>query len=269
MPKLPAIQFYPGDWRKDVGVQSLTFHDRGVWFEILMLMHESERRGVLTLNGSKMPESALARLLGLDKQILTTTLSELLTSGVASLDPDTGALMCRRMVRDEHIRNVRVAAGKLGGNPNLVNQKATTGDNQKPTPSVSSSTSASKIKTNTASRAFALPAWIDTHAWNGYEEMRKKERHPLTDRARSLAISELEKLKASGSDPTAVLNQSTLKGWRGLFPVNGTNGGINGTNRTNQHETRNDRILREALASLDSEEAESAGRGHSGPASVC
>ena len=49
--KLPAMQFYPGDWRKDIGVQSLSFHDRGVWFEMLMLMHGSERRGVLVLNG--------------------------------------------------------------------------------------------------------------------------------------------------------------------------------------------------------------------------
>ena len=44
--KLPALQFYPGDWRKDLGVQSLSFHDRGVWFEMLMLMHDSENRGV-------------------------------------------------------------------------------------------------------------------------------------------------------------------------------------------------------------------------------
>lgn len=143
MSKLPAFQFYPGDWRKDPGVQSLSFHDRGVWFEIICLMHESERRGVLTLNGKAMPEEALARLLGLDNQILTTTLTTLLTFGVASREVGTGALMSRRMVRDEQIRKIRKECGSKGGNPSLVNQIPTTQDNQIPTPSSSSSISSS------------------------------------------------------------------------------------------------------------------------------
>lgn len=146
--KLPALQFYPADWKKDPGVQALSFHDRGVWLEILCLMHESERRGVLLLGSQPMPEDALARLLGLDNQILTTTLTTLLTYGVASREEGTGALMNRRMVRDEHIRQVRKKAGELGGNPNLLNQtskqKRTTKVNQIPTPSSSSSISSSE-----------------------------------------------------------------------------------------------------------------------------
>lgn len=141
--KLPAFQFYPGDWRKDMGVQSLSYHDRGIWFEMICLMHESERRGVLVLNGQAMTEEALARMLGLDKQSLSSTITTLLTSGVASREQDSGAIYCRRMVRDENIRKVRSAAGKKGGNPLLLNQKPTTGVKQKSTPSVSSSSSVS------------------------------------------------------------------------------------------------------------------------------
>jgi len=141
--KLPAIQFYPADWRKDPGIQSLSYHDRGVWFEILCLMHESQRRGVLLLNAKPMPDEALARILGLDKQILTTTLTTLLTSGVASREEGTDALMNRRMVRDEYLRKVRSEAGKRGGNPLLLNQIPTTPVKQIPTPSSSSSSSSS------------------------------------------------------------------------------------------------------------------------------
>lgn len=90
-----------------------------------------------------MPEDALARLLGLDKQNLTTTLTTLLNFGVASRDPDSGALINRRMVRDEMLRKIRQNAGKLGGNPLLLNQNPTTHLNQKPTPSSSSSSSSS------------------------------------------------------------------------------------------------------------------------------
>jgi hypothetical protein len=146
--KLPAFQFYPADWRKDPAVQSLSYHDRGVWFEILCLMHESEQRGKLLLNGKPMPEDALARLLGLDKQNLTKTLTTLLDYGVASRCEETGALMNRRMVRDEELRKIRQEAGRKGGNPVLLNQNAnqnpTTPVKQKSTPSSSSSSSKKK-----------------------------------------------------------------------------------------------------------------------------
>lgn len=152
--KLPALQFYPGDWRKDVGVQSLTYHDRGVWFEILMLMHESSPRGMLMLNGKAMSEEALGRLLGLDNQSLKQTLTTLLTSGVASTDEETGALVNRRMVRDEKLRKIRSESGKKGGNPALLKQNSTSGVKQKkttrvkqiPTPSSSASAISSSKK---------------------------------------------------------------------------------------------------------------------------
>ncbi len=150
--KLPSLQFYPGDWRKDPGVQALSYHDRGVWFEILLLMFESSERGKLLLNGRPMPDDALARLLGLDKQILTNTLTKLLEFGVASRDADSTALICRRMVRDEEIRKVRAECGKLGGNPDLLKQKSkqktTTQVKQKSTPSSSSSISSSEEPPN-------------------------------------------------------------------------------------------------------------------------
>ena len=63
--KLPSWQFYPGDWRKDPGVQALNYEERGIWFEVLLLMYESEERGKLLLNGNPMPMDRLARLLGL------------------------------------------------------------------------------------------------------------------------------------------------------------------------------------------------------------
>lgn len=210
MGKLPAIQFYPADWRKDPGVQSLSFHDRGVWLEIICLMHESEQRGRLLLNGKPMPDEALARLLGLDKQIVTKTISTLLEYGVASIDPQTGALMNRRMVRDEDLRAVRQAAGKMGGNPALLKQKPTTpvkqnettGVKQKSTPSSSSSSSSSFAITETADareapfnpdfepRATQQAAEIDQIAdllceLHGVSD---KSGHRLKDKFQSLAI---------------------------------------------------------------------------------
>lgn len=116
--KLPSMQYYPNDWRSDAGVQSLDYFTRGVWHEILCIMHVSDTRGRLTLNNNKMPIEALAMALGLSIQITESAVNKILEYGVASLD-DEGVVYCRRMVRDEQIRLKRKAAGAMGGNPNF------------------------------------------------------------------------------------------------------------------------------------------------------
>jgi hypothetical protein len=85
---------------------------------------------------------------------------------------------------------------------------------------------------------FTLPAWINQSTWNDFEEMRRKIRAPLTDRARHGIIKDLEKIRNHGGDPEPVLEQSITRAWRGVFPLNGENrpnGGFNGNgNRTQQ-----------------------------------
>ena len=68
-------------------------------------------------------------------------------------------------------------------------------------------------------KPFELPEWVDREAWNAFEEMRKKIKAPLTDYARHMAVKDLEKLLGNGQDPKDILDQSTVKCWRGLFPV--------------------------------------------------
>jgi len=66
---------------------------------------------------------------------------------------------------------------------------------------------------------FTLPPWVPSAEWEAYEDMRKKIRKPMTDKARELAITKLGKLQAEGNDPAEVLNQSTLNAWAGLFAI--------------------------------------------------
>jgi hypothetical protein len=73
---------------------------------------------------------------------------------------------------------------------------------------------------------FVLPEWIPSDSWAGFEENRKRIKAPLTARARQLTINNLLKLKDSGEDPVACLDQSTQLGWRGVFEVR-TNGNGN------------------------------------------
>lgn len=124
--KLPYMAFYPGDWKKDLGVQTLSFHDRAVWFEMLMLMHESEQRGLLILNGKPMSHETIAKLIGLDKQIFLECLNRIIENGVCSVRED-GAIFNRKMVKSEDISLKRSICGSMGGNPNLLKQKNQSG----------------------------------------------------------------------------------------------------------------------------------------------
>lgn len=72
-----------------------------------------------------------------------------------------------------------------------------------------------------ANASFVLPSWIPKDAWDAYLEMRRRIRKPMTQRAMELAVIELAKLRDQGHDPKAVLDQSTLHSWQGLFEVKG------------------------------------------------
>lgn len=63
-----------------------------------------------------------------------------------------------------------------------------------------------------------LPAYIDPEAWAGFVEMRKKIKAPLTVRAATLILFELQRIKDAGHSPNAALDQSTLKCWRDVWP---------------------------------------------------
>jgi hypothetical protein len=65
----------------------------------------------------------------------------------------------------------------------------------------------------------AIPDWIPAEAWAGYVEMRKKIKKPMTDRAIKLQIGVLEKLRAEGQNIEAVIDQSVMNSWQGLFAI--------------------------------------------------
>ena len=167
--KLPAIQFYPGDWRKDPGIQALDYEERGVWFELLLLMHESPRRGYLELNSAKISDEIIAKILKISEKKWQKIRKKLENTGVVSVELETQILFNRRMARDEEIRQKHRESGKLGGNPafkkgkknpyydnQIDNQIDKQQDNQKITPS-SSSSSSSSISTSSSDNSVYTP----------------------------------------------------------------------------------------------------------------
>ena len=148
MSKLPAFQFYPGDWMKDPALRSVSVAGRGLWIDLLCLLFESETRCKMDFNGEVDESTLISRMTGVPRKQVNRLLGELERAGVFSRDAK-GMIYSRRMKRDQELRLIRAQCGKLGGNPALLNQKlnrevnhtSNQSFNQKPTPSSSSSTS--------------------------------------------------------------------------------------------------------------------------------
>jgi len=75
-----------------------------------------------------------------------------------------------------------------------------------------------KTKTNKASSALVgVPDWIPLESWNGFLEMRSRLRKPVTDRAKALLFSKLDRLRKVGYAPGTLLDQSTLNSWGDVY----------------------------------------------------
>jgi uncharacterized protein YdaU (DUF1376 family) len=73
--------------------------------------------------------------------------------------------------------------------------------------------------------AFDLPDWVPAEAWAGFVEMRRGKRAYPTARAVKLIVAELEKLRAAGHEPGAVLDQSTANNWTDVYALKGKKSG--------------------------------------------
>src|SRR5206468_11267425 len=96
----------------------------GVWRRMLNLMHEGLPYGHLTLSsGQPIDPAMLGRLTGYAMPSIKRSLKELEAAAVFSRRSD-GVIFSRRMVRDEHNRNVRAAGGGRSlENPNVPRPK--------------------------------------------------------------------------------------------------------------------------------------------------
>lgn len=106
MSKFPAIQFYVGDWMKDPALRSVSVAARGLWIDLLCIMHESPRRGYLeNAKGEPLTELQISRMTGVNPKTVHRLIIELSKADVTSIS-DRSSLCNRRMIRDESTRQL-------------------------------------------------------------------------------------------------------------------------------------------------------------------
>jgi hypothetical protein len=128
--KYPWLKFYPADWRADEKLRMCSLASRGLWIEMLAIMHRSERYGQLLISGKAPTDTQLALLVGASPDEVSALITELGSSGVFSRTAK-GVIYSRRMTRDHRKAETARKNGSLGGNPTLSKKTGNSGlDNQ-------------------------------------------------------------------------------------------------------------------------------------------
>jgi hypothetical protein len=119
--KQPYIKFWVRDWQSDTELRMCSLEARGLWIDLLCIMHTAKRRGYLeSPQGAPLNDDMLCRLIGTLKDDLYRSKNELLELGVVSIEEETGIMYCRRMVKETAKSKKCAAAAKSGGgNPAL------------------------------------------------------------------------------------------------------------------------------------------------------
>lgn len=114
----PWMKWYPGDWRGDEALRQCGFAARGLWADLLTLMHKAEPYGHLLVNGRMPTAQQLAQMLGGTAREIARLMGELDVTGVYS-KTDDGVPFSRRMVRDNRREEEDRDNGHLGGHPGI------------------------------------------------------------------------------------------------------------------------------------------------------
>lgn len=127
------MKFYPTDWRSDPRLRMCGMAARGLWIEIIALMHEASPYGHLLVSGQSPTDAQLAVLAGAPSEQISDLIGELESAGVFSRT-NAGVIYSRKMTRMAKKAAVARKNGKNGGNPSLSKDKdISPSDNQIPT----------------------------------------------------------------------------------------------------------------------------------------
>lgn len=204
MAKLPAFQFYPGDWLKDPAVSLCQPSTRGIWWDAICAMHESNRSG--TLVGT--PDQ-LVRVLRCSRSELHTAIADLKATGTADVTERSGkiTIINRRMHREwlSRLKN-RDKQEKWRRNHNVTSSSSSSTSNP-PNPLGGDEGDENGIQPpggpvaemaarEAQARSFAQ-AWIQSH-YPRYNRLHHQFARLILARGKDAAVAAVEQVIANG-----------------------------------------------------------------------
>lgn len=114
----PWFKFFPSDWRQDPMLRMCSMAARGLWIEMISLMHQATPYGHLLVSGQSPTDAQLAALVGCPSDQIPPLVAELEAAGVFSR-ARTGVIYSRKMTRMQKKAATARNNGRKGGNPTL------------------------------------------------------------------------------------------------------------------------------------------------------
>lgn len=114
----PWMKFYTSDWRNDPALKMCSMAARGLWIEMICLMHQATPYGHLLVNGQCPTDTQLAVLVGAPSDQIAALLGELDTAGIFSRTRE-GVIYSRKLSRMAKKAATARNNGRKGGNPSL------------------------------------------------------------------------------------------------------------------------------------------------------
>jgi hypothetical protein len=243
----PSFQFYPGDWQANSNLRRCTHAEKGVWIDVMCLLHDSEEYGVL-----RWPLKEIAQAIGASIATLRAIVGKgvlkgadngqscaacvyVPRSGRREGDPVTlvaeqeGPIWySSRMVKDEYVRSVRGESSRFQSDDDSASKgapKPPLGDSTKASPkpplgdgsSSSSSSSSSKKQTQRASRfdahAHLVSLGVDRTIAADWLKTRKGKRLAPTQTSLDRVAAEAAK---AGMSMAAAVKLACENGWGGF-----------------------------------------------------
>lgn len=139
----PSFQFYPGDWTSNSNLRRCSHAEKGLWIDVLCLMHDQEEYGIIRWTLKEIAQavnSTVSALRGLvdkgimkggDKDEPVKPFIYVPRSGRKDGEPVT--LVCAqvgpiwyssRMVKDEYVRTIRGESTRFDGSEGEAPKKA-------------------------------------------------------------------------------------------------------------------------------------------------
>lgn len=129
--KRPSLQFYPADWSGNANLKRCTFEEKGIWVDVMCLMHDQPEYGVLRWPLDEIAEAVKCKPTSLQaiarKNVIKgsdTAVQDFIyvpRSGRKDGDPvvlipaqDGPIWYSSRMVTDEYVRNHAGASTRFG-----------------------------------------------------------------------------------------------------------------------------------------------------------
>ena len=256
--KLPAFQFYPGDWMKDSALRLCSTFARGLLVDLLCHMFDSSKRGCLILPcGKPWTRQQVIKVVSCGEPVdqVEQGLDELVENGVIKVHAD-GYYYSSRMIRDEEIRDIRSKAGSKGGSKNAANRvantKQTNEDEVEDEDEDEDSDNSNSEKKKEDPPQTEFPPELDAQnfhdAWDRWHAYRREAKFKSwVASTRKIKLNQLAKLGADHA--ITAIDHSIANGYQGIFEPGGK--GSSGGGQTFADQRREQRASGECVEDVE------------------